>query len=380
MTFNEILHIIVFNRAKIIKLTFLSTLIFFLILFFVYPVTYKSEVTIMPPEKDSNMGGLGSLLGSGDISGLISGSGLSGANSQLFIEILKSRSASLYVVEKLSLREFYDADDNFDAAQKLRNNLQTDLTKEGIVKLSVDINSSLIPMIFSNKDSLASLSAKISNTYIEALDIINREKLSSKAKNARLYIETQLVDTKSKLDSSEYALMNFQQVNKAVSLPDQVKAAIDASAELKSEMVRTEIELGLLKSNVREESKTFIALSKKLQQLREQYNKFGMGNEDYIIAFKDLPDLGKELAGLLREVRIQNEVYLLLQQQYYKEKIQENRDISTVEILDEAIPPKRKSSPKVIYSTFVAGLFFFLMISIVFIVRDKKFYTQGLKD
>ena len=49
-----------------------------------------------------------------------------------------------------------------------------------------------------------------------------------------------------------------------------------------------------------------------------------MGSQDYLVSFKEVPQLGRELASLLREIKIQNEVYLLLQQQYYKEKIQEH--------------------------------------------------------
>jgi uncharacterized protein involved in exopolysaccharide biosynthesis len=97
-----------------------------------------------------------------------------------------------------------------------------------------------------------------------------------------------------------------------------------------------------------------------------------LGSKDYLLAFSDVRDLGNELSDLLRYVKIQNEVYLLLQQQYYKEKIQENRDIPTVEILDEAIPPLRKSSPKVVFSTIAGSIFIFLILSLFVIIKEKK--------
>ena len=130
--------------------------------------------------------------------------------------------------------------------------------------------------------------------------------------------------------------MMFQDENKTISLPEQISAAIEAASKLKTEIVQTEIELGFLETNLREDNQTLISLRNKLRELKEQYDKMQLGSQDYLLAFSDVPELGKELAGLLRDVKIQNEVYLLLQQQYYKEKIQENRDIPTVEILDEA--------------------------------------------
>jgi uncharacterized protein involved in exopolysaccharide biosynthesis len=153
---------------------------------------------------------------------------------------------------------------------------------------------------------------------------------------------------------------------------EQISAAIDAAAKLKTEIIQTEIELGFLETNLREDNQALVALRNKLIELREQYNKMQLGSKDYLLAFSDVPELGKELSDLLRDVKIQNEVYLLLQQQYYKEKIQENRDIPTVEILDEAIPPLRKSAPKVIFSTVVGSIFIFLIFSLFVLVQEKK--------
>jgi tyrosine-protein kinase Etk/Wzc len=216
------------------------------------------------------------------------------------------------------------------------------------------------------------LSADLSNSFIESLDIINRNKLTSKAKQAREYIEGQIIITKSLLDSVETSLMSFQKSNKTFSLPDQVKAAIDAAAKIKAEIATTEIELGMVQSNLKEDNRTLIALRSKLEQLREQYNKMEMGSQDYLVSFKAVPQLGRELASLLREVKIQNEVYLLLQQQYYKEKIQENRDLSTIEVLDPAIPPQKPTSPRVIFSSILGGVFVFMLISLIIIYSEQK--------
>ena len=369
------LNVILLNFRTILKVTILSTIFLFLILLFIYPRTYQATVSILPPEQENSLGGFGALLGSGDFSNLLGG-GMSSASSQLFVEILKSRTAALYVVKKNKLVEFFNADDNIEAAEKLQKSLNTDITKEGIVNLNVDVKSTFIPLIFSDSDSLKKLSALLSNSFIEALDSINREKLSSKARNTRIYIEEQILETRALLDSAEVALMNFQSKNKTIAIPEQVKAAIEASAQIKSEIIQTEMQLGLIKSDASENSRIVAALNKKLQELKNQYSQFETGSEDYLLAFKDLPSLGKDLAGLLRDVRIQNEVYVLLQQQYYKEKIQENREIPTVEILDEAIPPKKPVGPRILYSTVVGTIFFFVLLSLVFILRDRKFYSS----
>lgn len=380
MNYHEILNTIIFNRVLILKITLVTSLLLFLILLFIYPVTYNAPVTILPPDKSNKMGSLGSLLGGEDLSGLIT-SGITYANSQLFMEMLKSRNAALYVVRKHNLSEFFSTDNEIEAAKRLSDELAFDLNKEGIITLSVNTVTSWFPVFNSEKDSIKKLSADLSNSFVEALDFLNREKLSSKAKRARIYIESQLQQTKNLLDSAENSLVVFQKKNKAVALPEQVKAAIDAAANLRSDIIKTEIELGLMEPNLTEDSKTLQTLKSKLLELRNQYNKMEMGNQDYLVAFKDVPELGKELTKLLREVKIQNEVYLLLQQQFFKEKIQENRDLPTIEVLDEAIPPLRASSPRLLFSTLIGAIIVFIIMSFIIIANEMKIiqFKKGQK-
>jgi tyrosine-protein kinase Etk/Wzc len=371
MNMHDLFHLIIKNIKSIIKITVIFSIILFLLLYFVYPVSYRSVVTILPPDNDKELSGLGSLLTGQNFSSLLTG-GATNANSQLFIEMLKSRTAAEYVVNKYNLTDYYDAESIEEAAGKLNKDLNVELTKEGIIKLNVEIRTLALPMFFDDIDSVRKFSAAVSNSYVEALDLINRSKLSSKAKRAREYIEYQLISTRSMLDSAEASLMNFQKVNKTISLPEQVQVAIDAAANIKTEIVKTELEIGLLGANLREDNKNLIALKEKLNGLRAQYDKMEIGNQDYLLAFGEVPSLGRQLASLLREVKIQNEVYLLLQQQYYREKIQENRDLPTVEVLDEAIPPLKASGPRVIFSTVMGGIFISLLIILLLVIKEKK--------
>jgi len=106
MSWHEMLNVVLLNLRTILKVTILSTIFLFLILFFIYPRTYQATVSILPPEQENSLGGFGALLGSGDFSNLIGG-GMSSASSQLYVEILKSRTAALYVVKKNKLVEFF---------------------------------------------------------------------------------------------------------------------------------------------------------------------------------------------------------------------------------------------------------------------------------
>jgi len=371
MTLHDIIHVLIINWKTIIKLTIGTGLVICVYLFFISPKTYTAPVTILPPAESDQMSGLGSLLSGANVGDFLTGK-LAPGNSQLFMEILKSRTAAEYVIRKNNLLEYYTADNIDEASKELRENLNLDLSKEGIIRLSVNISTNPLPMIFSDEDSIKQLSSNVSNSYVEALDKINREKVSYRAKRAREFIEQQLTLTKTELDSAEIRLMRFQKMNKTISLPEQLTSAIESAAKLKAEIVNTEIEIGLLEPNLRPDNQVLVALRKKLSELQKEYKKFDIGADDYLVAFSEAPELGMELAKLLREVKIQNEVYLLLQQQYYKEKIQENRDVPTIDILDEAIPPLKKESPRVVFSTIIGSIFAFLLVSLFFVAKEKK--------
>jgi uncharacterized protein involved in exopolysaccharide biosynthesis len=378
MTLHDIIHILLINWKTILKLTFGATLVVFIYLLLISPITYNAQVTILPPAERDQISGLGSLLAGGEVTDFLSGKFAPG-NSQLFLEILKSRSAAEYVVKKHNLKEFFNSENDYEATNELQKALNLELSKEGIITLSVNVETNPIPIIFSDKDSIKKLSASISNSYVEALDKINREKVSYRAKRAREYIEQQIEQTKIELDSAELSLMEFQKTNKTISLPEQLTSAIESAAKLKAEIVNTEVEIGLLEPNLRADNKVLLSLKSKLNELQKEYRKFDIDSDDYLVAFSNVPELGMDLAKLVRAVKIKNEVYLLLQQQYYREKIQENRDVPTIDVLDEAIPPRKQSSPRIIYSTVVSGIFVLFLVSMIFVIRERKISIFNIK-
>ena len=90
-------------------------------------------------------------------------------------------------------------------------------------------------------------------------------------------------------------------------------------------------------------------------------------NTDFYIPFSELPELGMQLARLMREAKIQEEVFKLITTEHELAKIEEAKDVLTIQVLDRAVPPDKKSSPKrsliVILTTLVA---FFLAVFLAF--------------
>ncbi len=376
MTYHEILNALLINWKKIIKFSFSVAVFLFLILLFIYPITYSTSVSILPPNDQPQ--GLSGLLGTSDVSPLLSLTG-NGGDSQLYAEILKSRSAKEIVINKCGLINFFEIDDTNSqlqqAVKELSDKIFVDVTKEGIIIFSTKFSTGLFARFSSARDSVNNLSAFVSNTFVEALDEINREKMNSRAKKTRKYLEIQLQLTKLELDSLENELKIFQERNKAISLPAQIEAAIVNAAEVKSQIILAEIQLNSISQNMQSNNQSILSLENKLKVLKSKYSDL-VGREDdekdYFPKFADVPEISYELVKIKRNLEVQNQVYLLLQKQYFTEKIQENKDIPTIQVLDKAIPALKPTSPRLLFHTFVGTVFAFLLISTIIVFIENK--------
>jgi hypothetical protein len=96
-----------------------------------------------------------------------------------------------------------------------------------------------------------------------------------------------------------------------------------------------------------------VALGFELELLRETVNPGAgpLARKELEVAALDsqlgaLPDLGMEMARRYRDFMVQEKVFELLSAQLESARIKENRDVTTVEVLDAAIPPDRRSWPR----------------------------------
>ncbi len=185
------------------------------------------------------------------------------------------------------------------------------------------------------------------------------------------------------MSKAEDSLRKFREQNKAVSLDEQMRASIEGAARLKAEMVTAEIDLRVLRKTMSPSHPQIRALKSKIDEIKKQIDiwEFGdraeEGDEKKIldVPFARVPALSMELARLLREVKIQSAVFELLTNQYEQYKIQETRDTPTIQVLDRAIPPERRSRPK---RTLLVGLAGILsLVSSVVLVFGLEYFKKS---
>jgi len=341
----EYLGVVVKRRRMIVRNVLGAGLLTAVVSFFL-PKTYTAVTTLLPPE-GNEPSALSTFLNSTPLSNFLLAGG-SSASAELFVEILKSRTVGLGVLERpyvikgrrQTLRETFGTPSVEAGLRRLRQATSLSASEQGIVSIRVELRD-------------PELAAQVARAYVEELDRVNKEKSASRAKSTRLYIENQLRLTEQKLKESSAALARFQEKHQAVSLEEQTKAAIEAAGEVKGKILAKEVELGVLLQSMKPSNPEVIRLQREIDEMKRQYASLQFGEavpleqpKDFFIPFAEVPEVGLELAKLLRETKVQETVWELLNQQYYQAKIQEARDTPTVQVLDEAVPPERRTSPK----------------------------------
>ncbi|HNW59354.1 MAG TPA: hypothetical protein PKI62_06755 [bacterium] len=313
------------------------------LLAFLLPRRYVAVTTLLPPPEQQGSAMAG-LLSDIKVPGIALPE--QSTTSDIFLEMLRSRS----VGERVLQRRFAVKGDSLPLLRILGvRNIESGLQK--LSKRAVFVLSKKSVMTISVEMGNPALAADVANAYVEELDRVNREKSVSRAKNSRLYIENQLHETQQHLAAVTRQLAEYQRGRRAISLEEQVKAAITQSGEVKGQIIAKEIQINVMSQSMTPENPLLVRARQELEGLKRKYNDLQVGTRgepqnDLFMPTAEVPELGVQLAELVREVKIQETVWELLNSQYYQARIEEARDTPTVQVLDRAVPPRWPSSPR----------------------------------
>jgi capsule polysaccharide export protein KpsE/RkpR len=352
----EMLALLWERRALLSKVAvralIISTLIAFLI-----PTKYDSTVRLMPPDSlgDSGMilaalsaSGAGSGSGSGKVpTGLasIAGSALGMKNNgALFVDLLRSRTVQTHIVDKFHLRgRFWDRYED-DARNTLDDHTQvSEDRKSGVISVTVRASS-------------PERARDIAKAYVDELDSLLSHVSTFSARRERIFIEQRLTSVKSDLEDAERQFSAFASKNTALDIKEQTKAMVESAAVLEGQIVVTESELESMRQIYTPNNVRVRAMQARVDELKREAEKLG-GTDASLLpgatqtdqqfpSVRKLPLLGVEWADLYRRLKVQETVFELLSQRYELARIQEAKEVPTVNVVDQAFVPEKKSSPQ----------------------------------
>ena len=260
------------------------------------------------------------------------------------------------VINKFNLIQLYSAEDVEEAIEILTENVEYEIESEGTIRITSYVSTDWFHPA-NQEESSKFLSADIVNYYIERLNILNVKLKSEHASFQRAFIEERYNQNIYDLQVAEENLKIFQEEHNMVSLEEQTTAAIEVATELISRISIDEVKLQTLKQTLPAEHPEIKILLSEIAELNVQLEALDNGDKEMTLipGFSKVPSLSLELRRLFRDVKVHNTLYTFLTQQFEDAKIQEARNTPTIQVLDPAIPPVKKTRPRIIL--FVVSTF-----------------------
>ncbi len=372
-SFSDYVYVL-FKWKKLIIITLLILGPLTLGLLFLIPNNYKATAVVMiPPESNMGLGGLTGLL-SGKNSATSLGSKLLGGNSanlDPLMAILNSRTVQTDIIKQFGLIKYYDVgDDNLDKTLKaFRGDISFEPTEYGMIEISVI-----------NEDP--KVSAEIANYFSEILDSLNIVLNSQSAMNNRIFIEKRYLKNLVDLKSAEDSLSKLQKKYGIFAIPQQLEVAVKSAAEIEAQLAERELMAELIKTQYGEDSPSYLPIKEQVDFLKRKISDLKnstklSNNSNVLLPFKSLPELSMQYLRDFRELEIQQKILEVTLPLYEQAKVEEQKSIPTIMVLDKAVPPQIKNAPKRATITIVILLLiFFVLLPVIF--RGEKALTRSV--
>lgn len=335
----EILLVLAREKKRILQFTLAATLITTIVVF-VMPKMYTATATILPPQQNQSV--LSTLVGQVGGAATLDLRDLGLKNpSDVFVAMLKSRTVEDALVNKFDLRKLYNVKRYQDARNILEKRSEIDPEKEGLISIQVS-------------DRNATRAAAIANTWVDDLRALNQSLALTEAAQRRVFFEQQLASEREDLSRAESALKLLQEKTGLIEPDAQAKSLIAAVAELRAQIAAKQVQLQSLRTYATENNPDVKRLQRELAELQAQSAKLSLtersgadlGEGNLQVPTRRVPEANLEYLRVARELKYHESLYDFLAKQLEAARIDEAKNAVLVQIVDRAVEPERKSSPK----------------------------------
>ena len=334
---------------------------------FMVPEIFTAQTTLIPSDQkqSSAMAMLNQL---GPLAGLAGGGGGAGSQTEVLVTMIKSRRILDKVIAKHNLQNVDGESVPMWEAQKNLSEVTAVSIgrKDGVITVSV-------------KDESPEKAAKIANDFVRELESLSQELALTEASQRRVFLEKQMTNAFGNLQNAEEGLKSSQEKSGLIQLDAQGKAIIEGIAQLQAQIVAQEVALGALRLSSTDENPEVQRLLAAIQQMQSQLARMEQGQpsqtatNSVMLSTRNVPAAGLEYLRRLRKLKYAETIHQLLAQQYQMAKVDEARDAPLLQVLDAAIAPEKRSSPKrmqmVLMAVVASG---FAMCLLAFLLEAKR--------
>jgi tyrosine-protein kinase Etk/Wzc len=354
-----VLQVLANHKMQILKVTLAATLLAVIVVMLL-PKMYTATTTVLPPQQNQSaatamLGQLGAIagLGSADL-------GLKNPED-IFVAMLQSRTIGDHLIDRFDLRQVYSVKQYQAARNTLAARSEIVAEKEGLISISVT-------------DRDPKRAADLANAYVDSLHELNGNLAITEAGQRRAFYQQQLDTEREALNQSEVALKLVEEKSGLVQPDAQGRAIVSAVADMRAQVAIHEVQLHSMRAYATENNPELKRAQQELAGLRAQLAKLegngALGNGNLQVPTRQLPAVELEYLRRLRDVKYHETLYDFLSKQLEASRIDEAKDAILVQVVDKAVIPERKSSPKRTLIVLVTVLIAFLLSCLWVLLRE----------
>lgn len=364
------------KKKKIIIIFTLICSIIAVVYSLLVPEYWVSRTSFLPVDDNSSSFNFGanSLLGLG--ANLVGG--VFQVQGTEMLAVMNSREFVEDVIMNFDIINYLELDDEDPLV--LFDKAYIKMT-ESIVKEYISDESGLINVKVETKDK--ELSANIANYYVEKLNDYYLNIKMTKGKQKREFLEKRVSEINAKLDSLSLELVKYQEENRILEPTQQMVSVIEIYSNILVEKINNDIQLELLRNETGENNPKLITLKlrndilnnkiKEIEGLKEQ------SISEYLVPLKTIPVKSAKYADIMMKIEIQKIVYEYLYPQYEQAKLEEIKDLPSIQVIDKARIAGIRSKPKRAKLCIVVFLSSFIFISSLIIFTHLITETDKAK-
>jgi tyrosine-protein kinase Etk/Wzc len=167
----------------------------------------------------------------------------------------------------------------------------------------------------------------------------NVERRSAEAAKTLVFMQTQLPALRANLDAAEAELEGYRSRNGSVDVTLEAQTAVARAVEVEKAASELKVEQAALRERFTEVHPAFVAVAQKVRQLEAE-------RASLEAKLRKLPEAELESARRMRDVKVANELYLMVLNKAQELRVVKEGTIGNVRVLDAAVVPAYPVSPR----------------------------------
>lgn len=304
---------------------------------------FTAKTVMLPPQQQS--GAASALASLGALTGLAAGATGLKSQDDMYVAFLQSDSLKNALIEKLELKERYQAKTMQDARLALKNNVKvTSDKKSGLISIEAD-------------DVEPKFAAKLANAHVEELRNLLDNLAVTDAQQRRVFYEEQIRKIQEELANAEALFRSAKAESGMLVTAVMAETGVRASAELYAQIASKEVQLQAMGRFATQQNPELQRVAGDLSALRAQLVKMERGTG----GAEKASSTQQSAVKAYRDIKAHEAMLGVMIAQYESASVDEAKEGPLIQQVDVATVPELKSRPQralIVVVSALAGLFF----------------------